>query len=66
MMLILMGNAYSEAAMKPFLGIETAARLAGVSTRHFKQLFEHATNIAEMVIFLVEGQDIRHAKAAKA
>ena len=39
--------------------IPRAIRLILVS-RHLERIADHATNIAEMVVFLVEGKDIRH------
>jgi phosphate transport system protein len=39
--------------------IPRATRLILVS-RHLERIADHATNIAEMVVFLVEGRDIRH------
>jgi phosphate transport system protein len=39
--------------------IPRATRLLLVS-RHLERIADHATNIAEMVVFLVEGKDIRH------
>jgi len=40
--------------------IPRAIRLILVS-RHLERIADHATNIAEMVVFLVEGKSIRHA-----
>jgi phosphate transport system protein len=40
--------------------IPRAIRLILVS-RHLERIADHATNIAEMVVFLVEGRNIRHA-----
>ena len=40
--------------------IPRALQLILVS-RHLERIADHATNIAEMVVFLVEGKDIRHA-----
>jgi phosphate transport system protein len=40
--------------------IPRAIRLILVS-RHLERIADHATNIAEMVVFLVEGKNIRHA-----
>ena len=40
--------------------IPRAIRLILVS-RHLERVADHATNIAEMVVFLVEGRNIRHA-----
>jgi phosphate transport system protein len=45
--------------------ISRALRLMFVA-RNLERIGDHASNIAEMVIFLVEGRDIRHGKAAKA
>src|SRR5262249_33696870 len=44
--------------------ITRALRLIFVA-RNLERVGDHAANIAEMVIFLVEGQDIRHGHAAK-
>jgi phosphate transport system protein len=40
--------------------IPRAIRLILVS-RHLERIADHTTNIAEMVVYLVEGKDIRHA-----
>jgi len=40
--------------------IPRAIRLILVS-RHLERIADHATNIAEMVVFLIEGKTIRHA-----
>jgi phosphate transport system protein len=45
--------------------ISRALRLIFVA-RNLERVGDHAANIAEMVIFLVEGQDVRHGHAAKA
>src|SRR5262249_51204702 len=44
--------------------IKRALRLIFVA-RNLERVGDHAANIAEMVIFLVEGQDVRHAQAAR-
>jgi len=44
--------------------IPRAIRLILVS-RHLERIADHATNIAEMVVFLVEGKSIRHAPHPK-
>ncbi len=45
--------------------IPRAIRLILVS-RHLERIADHATNIAEMVVFLVEGKSIRHVPPSKA
>jgi phosphate transport system protein len=39
----------------------------GVATiffaKHIERMADHATNIAEMVVYLVRGQDVRHASS---
>ena len=32
--------------------------------KHIERMADHTTNVAEMVIYLVRGQDVRHAKAS--
>ena len=44
--------------------VSRALRLMFVA-RNLERIGDHAANIAEMVIFLVEGQDVRHRQAAK-
>jgi phosphate transport system protein len=44
--------------------IPRAIRLILVS-RHLERVADHATNISEMVVFLVEGKNIRHAPRPK-
>jgi phosphate transport system protein len=45
--------------------ITRALRLIFVA-RNLERVGDHAANIAEMTIFLVEGRDVRHSQAAKA
>ena len=44
--------------------IPRAIRLILVS-RHLERVADHATNIAEMVVFLVEGKNTRHTPPEK-
>jgi phosphate transport system protein len=38
--------------------------LATISfARHIERLADHATNVAEMVIYLIRGRDVRHGKS---
>jgi phosphate transport system protein len=41
------------------IGVATRLILVG---RYLERLGDHATNIAEMVVYMVEGRNIRHAK----
>jgi len=43
----------------------TIARAIGLLlvSRHLERIADHATNIAEMVVFLVEGRNIRHSSS---
>jgi phosphate transport system protein len=42
-----------------------APGLATISfARHIERLAAHATNVAEMVIYLIRGRDVRHGKSA--
>jgi phosphate transport system protein len=43
--------------------IKRACRLVFVS-RYLERIADHATNVAEMVIFMVQGRDIRHMYSA--
>ena len=42
--------------------IETATCLLLIA-RHLERIGDHATNVAEQVIFMVQGDDVRHQKA---
>lgn len=42
--------------------ISTAIRISFIS-KYLERIADHATNIAEMVIFMIKGEDIRHMKS---
>jgi len=50
-----------EVMQKDPKAVSRGARLILIC-RHFERIADHATNIAEQVIFLVEGKDIRHGR----
>jgi phosphate transport system protein len=54
-------NEIIEAMMKKSEVIVVAANLILI-LRHLKRLSDHSTNIAESVIFMVEGKNIKHSK----
>lgn len=43
--------------------ISSRATLLVFIAKHIERIADHATNVAEMVIFLVEGRDVRHPKS---
>lgn len=45
--------------------VERALRITSVS-KFLERIADHATNIAEMVIFMVEGKDVRHSSMVAA
>src|SRR5207302_10634234 len=62
---------YNDSIIKELIGIMQAAPEMvepGLSlfsaTRHLERIADHATNVAEDVIYLVEGEVVRHRPAA--
>lgn len=49
---------------KDSTAILRATRLILIA-RHFERIADHATNVAEEIIFMLEGKDIRHGKGKK-
>jgi len=45
-------------------GIERAIALIFVA-RHLERIADHATNIAQNIIYMVEGRDVRHPKTPR-
>ncbi len=45
--------------------VDQAMRVLSIA-RHLERIADHATNLAEMVVFMVKGEDVRHARAADA
>lgn len=63
-----------HAALFPVIARQMAAtpfesdhltRLLSIS-KSIERIADHATNLAEMVVFMVEGRDVRHAHDGKA
>ncbi len=46
--------------MEDVRNIYRATRLQSIA-KYLERIGDHATNLAEMVVFMVKGQDIRHA-----
>lgn len=42
--------------------VNQATRVQAIA-KHLERIADHATNVAEMVVFMVEGRDIRHLRA---
>lgn len=42
--------------------VERATRLQSLA-RYLERIADHATNVAEMVVFMVKGKDVRHSRA---
>jgi len=42
--------------------VERAIRLLFVA-KHIERLADHVTNLAELVVFMVRGEDIRHPRS---
>lgn len=42
---------------------DSALRMLSIA-KHIERIADHATNVAEMVIFMIEGHDVRHLKVA--
>lgn len=42
--------------------VDQAMRVLSVA-KHLERIADHATNLAEMVVFMVQGEDVRHARA---
>jgi phosphate transport system protein len=41
---------------------DNAMRVLSIA-KHLERIADHATNVAEMVVFMVEGEDVRHLRA---
>jgi phosphate transport system protein len=50
------------------MGRDSTSIAKGLATiffaKHIERMADHTTNVAEMVIYLVRGQDVRHTKSA--
>ena len=53
--------------VKAVMGRDPTTVARGLATiffaKHIERMADHATNVAEMVVYLVRGQDVRHAKS---
>ncbi len=54
----LLGELFADMVAQP-AGIYRATRLSSVA-KYLERIADHATNVAELAVFLVNGEDIRH------
>ena len=56
------------AEVRSVMGRDPSTVARGIATiffaKHIERMADHATNVAEMVIYLVRGQDVRHLKSS--
>jgi phosphate transport system protein len=50
------------------VGNDSRTMARGIATiffaKHIERMADHTTNVAEMVIYLIRGQDVRHGKSS--
>jgi phosphate transport system protein len=60
----LLAELFADMAAQPAM-IYRATRLTSVA-KYLERIADHATNVAELAVFLVKGEDIRHRRTPKA